>query len=219
MRFLLICDDLWHPAEPVVRGLSFLNELGHTFDVVMDAKDVLTPAMLDEYDAVIIAKGNSLNAANANAVWFDPGVTLVSPEVFRSYVENGGAMLVLHAGTVFSPVNCECMTSLIGAYFVTHPKQCPVTIHITDASHPITAGMSDVKLIQDEHYQIKLTDDNSKVIFETVSEHGAQPAGLVREIGKGRICVFTPGHNTYVLNEPGYSRLIMNALEWLTGKR
>ena len=40
-----------------------------------------------------------------------------------------------------------------------------------------------------------------------------------REIGAGRMCVLTPGHNDSVFENPGYRKMIANALEWITGKR
>ena len=32
MKILILCDDKWHPAEVVERGLAFLAEEGHALD-------------------------------------------------------------------------------------------------------------------------------------------------------------------------------------------
>ena len=40
---LVICDDVWHPGEVIMRGLKGVGEGKITFDFVMDAKDILTP--------------------------------------------------------------------------------------------------------------------------------------------------------------------------------
>lgn len=60
MKILILCDDKWHPAEVVERGLAFLVEEGHALDFIRDAKDILTPAFLGRYPVVINAKGMRL---------------------------------------------------------------------------------------------------------------------------------------------------------------
>mgnify|MGYP005896999831 CR=1 FL=1 len=82
MKILILCDDKWHPAEVVERGLAFLAEEGHALDFVRDAKDILTPAFLGRYPVVINAKGNALTGAN-DAPWFEEGVTEAGPEELR----------------------------------------------------------------------------------------------------------------------------------------
>ena len=46
MKILVLCDDKWHPAEVVEKGMAFLTEEGFELDFVKDAKDILTPEML-----------------------------------------------------------------------------------------------------------------------------------------------------------------------------
>lgn len=50
MNILLICDDLWHPGETIRFGLNFLTEQDHTLQTVMDAKDIVTPELLRQFD-------------------------------------------------------------------------------------------------------------------------------------------------------------------------
>lgn len=217
MKLLLIADDYWHPAEVLTRGLAFLRENGHTLDVVMDAKDIVTADMLRAYDTVIIAKGNALVNGNQHA-WFDDGVTLVGPSGYREYVENGGSLLALHAGISFTREDCPEMTDFLGAAFLMHPKQCPVEIRLTLPGHPVCEGVSDFRIRQDEHYFIERTEGEGAVFAESVSAHGVQPAGIARTLGKGRLCLLTPGHNMYVYQNPMFQRLLLNAVEW-TGFR
>lgn len=218
MDILLLCDDMWHPGEAVSYGLKFLKEQGHCYDTIMDAKDIVTPELLSGYEAVIIAKGNALTGANSQAPWFEKGVTLVGPEGYRRYVENGGGLLFLHGGATFRREQCPDMLELLGVEFLGHPRQCPVKLQIKDKGHPIMRGVSEFTILQDEHYQMKVLADDMQVFAQTVSGAGAYPAGMARDIGRGRVCVLTPGHNAFVLNQPEYQRVILNALEWLKGK-
>ena len=218
MKVLLLCDDLWHPGETVQYGLNFLVDKGYTLDTVMDAKDIVTPELLRSYDAIIIAKGNALTGANSTAPWFEDGITFVPPEGYKQYVEAGGAVIAMHSGVTYSPERCPGMSDFLGTCFKGHPPQCPVKFRVTTPTHPIMKGIENFTFPQDEHYQIDILCDDAEVIFETVSEAGTFPAGIVRQIGKGRLCILTPGHNAFAINYPAYQKVILNALDWVTGK-
>ena len=218
MNLLLISGDYWHPSEVLSRGLSFLTENGHTVDEVSDAKDIVTYDLLKKYDAVIIAKGNHIHAGNQNA-WFEEGLALLSPDGYQKYVEEGGSLIALHAGISFTKDDCPAMTDFIGASFIMHPKQCPVNIRITLPEHPITEGVSDFAILRDEHYFIERTETEGIVFAESVSAHGTQPAGIMRTIGKGRMCLLTPGHNMLVYETPGFRKLLLNIIDWTGFKK
>ena len=101
MKILVLCDDKWHPAEVVEKGMAFLTEEGFELDFVKDAKDILTPEMLRRYPLIVNAKGNVLNCGN-DAPWFDNGVTEVGPKELKNYVEQGGGFLSIHSGNSFT---------------------------------------------------------------------------------------------------------------------
>lgn len=216
MKILLICDDLWHSGEAARFGLSFLAEQGHTIDTVYDAKDIITPEYLSTHDVTIIAKGNSLTSANHTAPWFEEGITWVDPTGYQKYVEEGGGVIFLHAGTTFHGDNCPAMSAFLGVEFKGHPPQCPVEFHVTNPDHPVMKGISDFTFPQDEHYQIEITAKDLEVFAESKSTAGSFPAGLGRELGNGRVCVLTPGHNAFAINYPEYQKVINNALDWVT---
>ncbi len=67
---------------------------------------------------------------------------------------------------------------------------------------------------------IDLVADDADVFLESVSDTpaGTQPAGYTRLIGKGRLCVLTPGHTLSALSNPEYLKMIANALRWCAGE-
>ncbi|MBO4298329.1 MAG: ThuA domain-containing protein, partial [Clostridia bacterium] len=105
MNVLLVCDDVWHPAEVIERGLKAMDHSGIDFDLVRTAKDILTPAFVRRYDALVNCSGGSINAANS-ASWFEPSVTEFGPEEFRDYVAGGGGLVVVHAGLTIGGPAC-----------------------------------------------------------------------------------------------------------------
>ncbi len=217
MKILFLCDDLWHPAEVLERGLGSLCEEGYELDFVKTAKDILTPAMLKEYPVVVNAKGNVVNAANT-APWFEPAVTEVMPEDFKRYVEQGGGFIALHSGNTYRRDTQKAFSDLIGNSFQGHPLRCPVTV-IPVGSHPVLDGVEGFTE-RDEHYQIGDLAQDIDVFLKTESESGGtQVAGYTRNIGKGRLCVLTPGHTLAMLQNKNFQRLFKNAVDWCAGKK
>lgn len=220
MKVLVICDDFWHPGEVIERGLRLLNEReegkNFEFDFVRDAKDILTPEIIREYPVIINAKSNSINGANQN-VWFEDGVTEVSPAELKAYVEEGGGFLSLHAGNSFTVKNCKAYTDFVGNSFVKHPRRGDVRMQVTK-QHPITEGISDF-VVRDEHYEIDhLAEDRDEFLISESDEGGRQSAGYTRAIGSGRLCVLTPGHILAVFKNEEMQKLLCNAIVWCAGE-
>lgn len=86
----------------------------------------------------------------------------------------------------------------------------------TGGRTPICAGVEAFTEV-DEHYFLHFDDPAAEVFLHSRSEHGVQPAGWMRRIGRGRVCVVTPGHNRAVWLQPGFQRLLKNALAWTCG--
>lgn len=225
-KILVLCDDLWHPAEVIERGIRGLGDGAYSFDVVKSAKDILTPKRLEQYDAVIIAKSNNVNAANT-APWFEESVTEVGPEEFRAYLERGGGIVFVHSGTCIGErflgdaderfkKPARGMQALHGCTMNGHPLRCNCDIYVTDPDSPLTEGVS-AFTVHDEHYQISDLAGDAQVFLQWDSAPGGtQPAGWTRKIYGGRIVVLTPGHTLDVWENPEFRKLLVNAIEWTT---
>lgn len=216
MKVLFIYDDIWHPAEVIKMGLESWKQGKYEFDIIMTAKDILTPELLCEYPVVINAKGNAVNAANC-APWFEKGVTEVGPEEFRKYVEEGGGFLSLHAGNTFMEETCKEYCDFVGNSYKTHPLRCPVAVRPVQR-HPITEGVS-AYTEREEQYVLNILAEDIEVFLESETEEaGRQIAGYTRRIGKGKLCVLTPGHTLAVWKNAEFLRLLGNAIDWCAGQ-
>ncbi|MDO5424088.1 MAG: ThuA domain-containing protein [Eubacteriales bacterium] len=218
-KILVLCDDVWHPAEVVKRGMRPLAGQEYELDFVEDAKDILTPEMLEEYPLIICCKSNQLSAANVSP-WFQEGITEVMAEDLRTYVERGGAFLSAHAGNAFTGEKKEekAYLDLVGNRFVSHPPRCEVTLKKVK-EHPILEGVAETFSVRDEHYRIEMLAEDAEVFLHSVSEAGGvQAAGYTRNIGKGRLCVLTPGHILAVWQNPEFGKMFRNAIKWCLGE-
>ncbi len=218
MNVLLLCDDTWHPAEIIERGLNAMDREEMTFQVVKTAKDILTPEYVRRYDALVNCHGSSINASNS-APWFEKGVTEFGPEEFRDYVFKGGGLVAVHSGlTVASETAPQpAYTEVVGSCFVSHPPREMVHVRVT-AENEITRGVRGFSE-RDEHYQLKITAKDIEPFLETVSDHGGVTiSGYRRHFGRGRVAVLTPGHTLAVWNNPEFQKLLKNAIRWAAGK-
>ena len=218
MNVCLICDDIWHPAEVIERGLAAMDREDLCFDVVKTAKDILSPAFARRFDVLVNASGGTINAAN-NAPWFEPGVTEFGPEAFRDYVKHGGGLVVVHAGlTVGGPSSpAPAYTEAVGSYFVSHPPREETHVRVT-AQNEITRGVADFTE-RDEHYQLAYTAPDIEPFLETTSEHGGTTvSGYLRRFGQGRVAVLAPGHTLAVWENINFQTLFKNAIRWAAGK-
>lgn len=216
MKVLVVCDDLWHPAEVIKRGMQGLDSNRYDLDFVMAAKDILTPEYIKAFDVIIVAKGNAVTSANT-APWFEDTVTEVGAKEFREYVEAGGGFISLHAGNTFSWKRDREYCEFIGNSFVTHPLRCPVTI-VPTREHPIMAGVKEFTE-RDEHYELTNFAEDIEVIAESRSQTGGvQAAAYVRHMGEGRLCVLTPGHTLAMWQNEDFLRMLSNAIDWCAKK-
>ncbi len=206
MQVGVICHDYWHPGTTIMEGLGPLAAEGIVFDAIEDAS-LCTREWLERQDALVIAK--------ANEAYQDGSLPWITAELERlllDFVEQGKGLLVLHSGIVGWREE-PAMLKLIGGVFAHHPHACPVTMTIGTDAGPVF-GTAEGFTVHDEHYFVETPDDLNRVFMTSHSEHGVQPAGWVREHGKGRVCALTPGHFLEALREPGYQKVISRALQW-----
>ncbi len=216
MNILVLCGDEWHPAEVVIRGLKGLEQYGFTFDFVEDAKDILTPDMLNNYPVIMNCKSDDLTNGNVHT-WFDRGVTEVMPADFEAWVRAGGGFLSVHAGAAFHEDDTSGYKEFLGCWFIKHPPRCTVEVKLC-AEHPVTAGVKNFT-IRDEHYELGMLAQDAQLLCTTHSASGGeQVGGYVRQMGQGRICMLAPGHILSVWEHPEYQKMLVNALRWCAGE-
>lgn len=219
-KILIICDDVWHPAEVIEKGITPLAGEDYQFEFVKAAKDILTPEMIEEYPLIICCKSNNVTSGNPEP-WFENTVTEVMGGEFQSYVERGGAFLSVHSGNVFmgDGDGIKEYTEFVGNRFLGHPLRCEVTLKKAK-EHPIMRGVKEQFHVRDEHYQMEILAKDADIFLTSISETGGiQTAGYTRQIGSGRLCVLTPGHTLSVWQNRQFQTIFLNAVAWcLQGK-
>ncbi len=158
------------------------------------------------------------------AMW----ITEAQGRAVKEFVAGGGSAFFYHNNSHVS-LGSEDYRDVEGAIYTGHPPIRPFKVTITDHDHPITRGVNDFIVTDEQHYVIY--DKNPKHVFmrsvneeglEYTGSHGNQgvscEAGWAYEYGQGRVVFMAPGHMIDVLWNPEYEKLQQNAVNWLLRK-
>ena len=140
--------------------------------------------------------------------------TKIAPEQEKAlldFVAGGKAFLPIHSAS-FCFQNSEPYIALVGAQFQKHGTG-EFTAEITQANHPVMAGMKPFQ-VWDETYVHTKNNPDKTVLMERVDAAGREPWTWVRTHGKGRVFYTAYGHDERVWNNPNFHLLIKNALLW-----
>jgi hypothetical protein len=245
--FALI-GDRYHNSDYIRVGLTrtVAKELGVTIDFT-DETSLLNAETLDGYQVLIVLRDGMIwpdgygGDESSNAAWaatgkpklvFDPPLPparaqsqfWMKPEqgkAVRQFVEAGGAALFLHNTTHVGLTDPD-FRHVLGAAYTGHPPIRTFKVKVTNTDHPITRGVKDFVVTDEQHYMTY--DKDPKLLFlQTVNEDGltyqsygaTAPGGWAYDYGKGRVCYMSPGHMLSDLWNPEYVKLQHNAVRWV----
>jgi len=153
----------------------------------------------------------------------------ITPErgkAIRRFVEEGGSAWFFHNASYISGANKD-FRDVEGALFTGHTPFRPYKMKIVNPDHPITRGVRDFVVTEEQHYLIYDKDPKS-VLVRSVNEEGLEysttqygnqgatcEACWAYDYGRGRVCFMAPGHTIPSLWNPEYVKLQKNALRWL----
>lgn len=244
--FALI-GDRYHNSDYIRTGLARTigKDMGISIDFCDETKN-LNAETLKGYKLLIILRDGMIwpdgyPDENTNAAWvatnrpklvFDPPTpkTAAKPafwikpdqgKAVRKFVEDGGSALFLHNVTHVGLTDPD-FRHVLGAAYAGHPPIRTFKVKVTNPNHPITKGVKDFIITDEQHY-MEYDKDRKNIFLETVNEEGLDynkqgataPGGWSYDYGKGRIAYLSPGHLLTVLWNPEYIKLQQNAVRWL----
>jgi hypothetical protein len=238
---LVIAGDRYHNSDYIRTALG--KTLGKDLGVTMDFSDevtLLSARFLKDYRLLIMLRDGMMwpggysaggGGRGGRAVSDPPLPPVEEKEVYwitpeqgkavKDFVQGGGSALFYHNTTYISPHNQD-FRDVIGAVTLEHPPLRPFKVKIVNHDHPITRGVSDFVVTDEQHFE-KFEKDPKYVLMQSVNEDGqtwrelgtSSVAGWAYDYGKGRVCYLAPGHTIPALWNPEYVKIQQNAAKWL----
>jgi type 1 glutamine amidotransferase len=233
-----LTGDRYHNIDYVrtALGKTLVKDQGLSIDFT-DELSLLSASNLKPYKLLIMLRDGMVwpagyDAANVRPIVSEPPIakfdsnpvywmTAEQGKAVKEFVQNGGAALFYHNVTYISPQN-EDFRDVLGAVTLQHPPLRPFKVKIVNKEHPITRGVSDFVVTDEQHF-VKYEKDPKYVLMQSVNEDGlawkdigtTSVAGWAYDYGKGRVCYLAPGHVISALWNPEYEKIQKNAVKWL----
>ena len=238
-RTLALIGDRYHNSDFIRVVLSRLfKSLNLPFDFTTDYEK-LSAKLLADYQLFVCFRdgmiwpngylgpdafpntGDLENADDYPASKPETWITEAQGRAVKEFVENGGGFYALHNSSHVS-LSSKDYRDVMGGAFDGHPPVRPFKVRITNPDHPITRGVSDFMVTDEQHYLI-YDKDPKYVIMRSENLDGLRfgskgtgsVAGWAYDYGKGRVAFTAPGHNLHAMWQPEYVKIQQNAVRWL----
>lgn len=162
-------------------------------------------------------------------VLYDLAETLQAKEMsaLREYLENGGGLVVLHHALATAWQWEFWYRDVVGGRFLMAPegslarstaKAPEIMAAKPVAEHPVLDGVGALRL-DDEAYQGMWISPRAKVLMETDHPNADRPVVWIGPWTRSRVVAIQLGHGPGAYGDPGFRRLVHNAIQWVAGKK
>jgi hypothetical protein len=236
---LVIGGDRYHNMDYIRTALA--KTLGRDLGLTMDFSDevtLLATRFLKDYRLLIMLRDGMMfpsgyaDGGGRGRTVSDPPLPPIEEKAtywmtpdegkaVKEFVQGGRAALFYHNCTYISPHNQD-FRDVIGGVTLEHPPMRPFKVKIVNHDHPITRGVHDFVVTDEQHFET-FEKDPKYVLMQSVNEDGltwrdhgsSSVAGWAYDYGKGRVCYLAPGHTIAALWNPEYEKVQKNAAKWL----
>ena len=241
---LALIGDESHNSDYIRSGLNstLVNDAGLSIDFT-DEEKLLSYENLQHYKILIIFRdglrfpNGYYDPISRDEVVSDPPIQKkigggrvgwMTPEQGRGlkrWVQEGGSLWAWHNNSQLSLMNKD-YRDVEGAIYTGHPPIRPFKVKIVNHDHPITKGVKDFIVTDEQHY-VTYDKETKYVLARSVNEDGLDytdhtgrksnscESVWAYDYAKGRVCFMGPGHMVSALWNPEYEKMQKNAVRWL----
>jgi type 1 glutamine amidotransferase len=242
-RVLALIGDRYHNADYIHVALSRLfRELNLPFDYTINYEQI-SAARLAPYRLLAVLRDGMIwpngylepndyeysHSLENNRGWPEEHpeawITAEQGKAIKDFVQSGGALYALHNSSHISLSSPDYREVMGGAY-IDHPPLRPFKVTVVNKEHPITRGVQDF-IVNDEQHFVTYDKDSKHILLRSENidglrdvyegkDYGTQAiAGWAYDYGKGRVAFTAVGHTLHALWQPEYYKLQKNAVRWL----
>ncbi len=213
-RVLVFAKTAGFHHESIAVGIPAIQKLGQEngFDVdsTTDAS-MFNEDTLKKYSAVVFLSttGPLLNTHERIAL--------------ERYIQAGGGYMGIHAAAD-AEYDWGWYNRLVGAYFLSHPRQQEAKLIVKDKTHPSTKHLPDVWTRKDEWYNFKKLNKDVHVLisideksYEGGKNGDDHPMAWYHDYDGGRAFYTELGHTDESYSDPLYLQHILGGIQYAIG--
>jgi type 1 glutamine amidotransferase len=137
----------------------------------------------------------------------------------RDFVAAGGALLVMHTGTICWDNQPGWLDLMGGGWDWSrshHPPLGEIAVALTEDGKGYSDGPDRFDLVDEAYHRLDPAPDCT-VLAQADAGHGPVPVAWTRQVGQGRVAVDALGHDARSLTAPGHQALLGAMFDWLRG--
>lgn len=237
-RVLALIGDRYHNSDYIRTALDRLfRELGVPIVFTINFAEI-GAARLEGYQLLVLFR-DGLNWPNGylepndycyssdleNSDWpkeeYQGWITEQQGKAIKEFVQAGGGLYAYHNSSNVSLFS-KNLREVMGGAYLGHPPLRPFKVKVVNHEHPLTRGIQDFMVNDEQHYvaydkdpkYILLRSENIDGLnFETYGPTAI--SGWAYDCGKGRVVFTAVGHTLHALWQPEYYKIQKNAVRWL----
>ena len=242
-RALALIGDRYHNADYIRVALSRLfRELNLPIDYTINY-DQISARLLAPYRLFVVLRDGMIwpqgylepndyeyshdleNSGDWPKEHSEPWITEEQGAAIQDFVKGGGGLYALHNSSHISLSSKHYREVMCGAY-IDHPALRPFKVSVVDKEHPITRGVQEF-VVNDEQHFVTYDKDPKYILLRSENIDGLTDvidgkdlgtkaiAGWAYDFGKGRVVFTAVGHTLHAMWQPEYYKLQKNAVRWL----
>lgn len=200
----------------IAKGVATLVELGTTnsFEVTQTEDSLqFNPANLKKFQLVIFLN-TTMDVLGDK-----------EESAFEAYIQNGGSFMGIHAAAD-TEFDWPWYGKLVGAYFLSHPKQQEAVLEVVDHNHPATKHLASTWTHFDEWYNFKDLNPDVQILMkldESSYEGGKNgnnhPIAWFHEYDGGRAFYTGLGHTEEAYDDLNFRQHLIGGIEYCLGRK
>jgi hypothetical protein len=238
-RVLALIGDRYHNPDYIRVAL---DKVFSSLDLAVDYTiqyDAISRDLLRNYQLLLVLRDGMIwpdgylgpdayayeegfeNSAGFPAAKPQSWITEAQGSAIKEFVMAGNGLYAVHNSSHLSLSSREYRETVGGAY-IGHPTLRPFQVRITNHEHPITSGIQNFMVTDEQHYVAY--DKDPKYILaeaENVDQldyegHGTKSiSAWAYDYGKGRVAFTAVGHTIHALWVPQQLEMQKRAVRWL----
>lgn len=203
IKTLLFAGGQIHDFKGCGNEIEKILKTDGSFDLTKVQEDLSVLQHLDPYQLLVF--------------YYTVGeITDAQRDALSNFIKAGKGFVGIHSAAD-SFREDPAYRSMVGGFFVTHPRFRSYQVSVIDPENPITKGLDEF-MVEDEQY-ITDYDPRLNILCTALYKGKAMPVAWTKAWGKGRIFYLALGHNPDACRGEMFKVLLTRGAKWAAGQQ